>query len=132
MNTSNDSTPIDERLELSEFRDSCQDLYNKIVEEEHSPHVLNEKRVKEMCYAVSMLEKIGSDADATVCHSFGENIQSMGSAYIEGLDIVCRDTNLFSQVVRLADGIDVYPLTNGNVRIEFAFHNITVPAKDTK
>ena len=48
----------------------------------------------------------------------------MGSITIEGANIDIEDIKALVQTLDFADNFDVYPLTNGKIRVSFGFYGV--------
>lgn len=88
--------------------------------------VLNPHRVEQMEFSYKMLLKSIKDAgkDVKVTCRISEVNRTMGVMRVEGKNIVAKDIERFSRACEFANATDVYPLANGEVRIEFTFRNI--------
>lgn len=49
---------------------------------------------------------------------------NMGSISIELESLMISDPVAFANLIHTADNFEVYPLTNGNVRLSIAFHSV--------
>lgn len=61
---------------------------------------------------------------AKVTSVIGAPYKSMGYISLVGKDIKFDSSETFLAVASIASNVEVYPMTDGNVRINFTFHGI--------
>lgn len=117
--------------EFAEF-EGIDELAEAVAEEDRLPAVLNPVRVRDMRKAELILQKIADDnsAKTKIQSRYNEPFKSMGSIELETKSLRVTDIESFRRASLLADNVDIYPLTDGNVRISFGFHGIAIPVME--
>ena len=113
--------------ELDEFIDF---IGQWILEDEQQPGVLNPVRIQQMNFAHKILQRMAEDGDITVSCELHSPFHSMGSICLEGEDLVFVNCKWLARAITFADSVDVYPLTNGRIRMVLAFHGIVQKIKE--
>lgn len=103
------------------------DLGNQVMESESKASIVNPNRLKQITLSYNALKYLTQKMDVKVSYMLHEPFQSVGCVSIEGKDISFCNTKLFVKICRLASNVDVYPLTNGNVKMDLTFHKLTEP-----
>lgn len=98
-----------------------------VEEEESRVHMLAENKLRQMQFTHAVLKYLTKGTDAVVSHKLNQPFKSMGSIIVEGADLSFSNAEWFARAAEFASNVDVYPLTNGKVRMAFTFHGITVP-----
>lgn len=104
--------------ELIDFIGQC------ILEEEQRPGTLEPMRLQQMNFSHQVLQRMAVENGMTVSYELHKPFQSMGSICLEGEDLVFENCKWLARAITFADNVDVYPLTNGRVRLVLAFHGI--------
>lgn len=99
----------------------------KILEGERDPGILVPDKLYQFRLVHEAFKAMTHGTDAKVTYALHEPFRSMGSVFVEGRDLCFADTGLFARVLQLADNVEVYPLTNGEVRMAATFHDIVKP-----
>lgn len=88
--------------------------------------VLNEERMTQMRKAFDALLHLFDEGgyDAEISYKKGELVQSNGDFIIEGKRFNLDDMKKLSYILDAADNMDVYPLTNGGIRMTFGFYGL--------
>ena len=108
--------------------DSLLDAVGELIEkEDQQAQILNFPRVKQLEFALEALKILLKDQDVKITSKLNEPFKSMGSVSVEGKNIMFSRTKWFNRVAGVASNVEVYPLTNGNIRMTFTFHGLTVP-----
>lgn len=89
------------------------------------PAVLIPSRLKQMQFAYKVLEKLTVGRNVRLTYEIHKPWNSMGSIVLEAKELVFNDAEWFSRAAEFASNTEVYPLTNGNVRMAFTFHGLT-------
>lgn len=115
--------------EVEAYLDSfVEALAPEIEAAESKTTLLNPLRQNQLMFVYDTLRWLcRNNPDAKVSYKLYEPFKTMGSVSVEAKDIVILDTRWFIRIAGFADNMDVYPLTNGKVRLTFGFHNLTVP-----
>lgn len=116
----------DDELEamLDEFVES---VSNEVVEDESKTTVLNPIRLQQLQFAYAALKYITKDTDAVVSYKLYEPFKTMGSVSAEAKLLEFDKPEWFARVAEFSSNTEVYPLTNGKVRLTFTFHGLTAP-----
>lgn len=91
---------------------------------EGSPAVIDPQRMAEFREAYHILQSIAEENGALLTYQLHEPLKSMGSITLQGADLTFEKPALLAQALVLADSVEVYPLTDGNVRAELTFHRL--------
>ena len=104
-------------------------LLQSIIEDhERRAKITNFPRFLQMKEAYNGISKMfAGNPNVSVTYSLKKMMRSMGVIRVEGDMIDVNDTGLFSKFAAFANSVDVYPLTNGRVRMAFTFNDITTP-----
>ncbi len=84
-----------------------------------------EDDVKAVFHDVKLIVRGGLDSNVKFSMKLRETSNSTGCISMEGKRIVVTDTHAFAVGCMLADGILVYPKTNGDVRFSFTFYGLS-------
>ena len=106
-------------------------VQNQVVADESRPAIINPYRLKHIAHTYKLMRYMTNGTDAEVSYKLHEPFQSMGSVTVEGDDILIGSSSQaiqwFLGAAKLASNFEVYPLTNGKVRMTFTFHGLTTP-----
>ena len=118
----------DYEFDPEEIEETIRELAMMIEEQESEPQVLNLPRMHQMVQAYKQLQSIACDdwKITTVVH---KPVTSMGVICIEAEDLIFDRMTEINKVLASADNMEIYPLTNGNIRMTIAFHGITQAVK---
>lgn len=108
--------------ELDELIDCIGQL---ILEDKQQPSTLQPIRLQMMNFSYSVLKRIAEENGMTVSYELHKPFQSMGSIRLEGEDLVFLQCKQLARAISFADNIDVFPLTNGRIRLVLTFHGLT-------
>ena len=115
-----------EAAEWDKFDKILTQLIPIIEQEESRCSVLNAKRLNSMYKTRDILYSLFEEDDVSIeCH-YNEPFKSMGYISVVGEDFTVYDMKRFYEAVAYADNIDIYPLTNGNVKIDITFHGLMI------
>ena len=86
---------------------------------------LNFKRYQEMMQSAYSLQQLiaGATSSKGVTVEIHQDF-NLGAISIELPDLCVMHPQKFSRIVNTADNFEIYPLTNGNLRIDVTFQNI--------
>lgn len=96
-----------------------------ILEDEQQPSTLQPLRLQMMNFTYSVLKRIATENGMTVSYELHKPFQSMGSICLEGEDLVFLHCKQLSRAISFADNVDIFPLTNGRIRLVMTFHGLT-------
>ena len=119
---------FDYEFDPEEIEETIRELAMMIDAQESEPQVLNLPRMLQMVQAYKQLQCIACDdwKITTVVH---KPVTSMGVICIEAEDLIFDRMTEINKVLANADNMEIYPLTNGNIRMTIAFHGITKPVE---
>ncbi len=91
-----------------------------------SVSILNLPRVRAMRFACAAIKKVlrESGCFATIICKQSDLAPDVGFVSVEGKEIDIRNMEWFCRAAEFADNTEVYPLTNGKVRMTFGFNNL--------
>ena len=114
--------------DLVEMDEETQMLFEEIgraiTEEESEPQILNVFRLLQMVHAYKQLQEIASD-NWKISSSTHTPFTSMGVICIEADEFIFDQMQAFRQIIMDASNVEVFPLINGNIRMNITFHGIT-------
>lgn len=94
-------------------------------EEEARPSVLSIGKYKQVEFVYECMKHLMRGTDAKVSYALFEPVKTMASVSVECDEIEINDVIWFSRAVRFSSNVEVYPLTNGKLRMTFTFHDFT-------
>lgn len=95
--------------------------------DEAKPSILNPIKIQQMQFAYGVLKYLTKETDAKLTYLLNEPFKSMGSISIEGKTISFTNSEWFARAAEFASNTEVYPLTNGKVRMTLTFHGLVRP-----
>lgn len=95
-----------------------------VADEDKAVHFLSVNKMRQLQFTEAVLKYLLKNSGATVTHKLHEPFKSMGSVIIEGTDLVFTNQEWFARAAEFASNVDIYPLTNGKVRMAFTFHGL--------
>lgn len=98
-----------------------------IVADESKPAIIDPIKVQQMQFAYGVLKYLTKDTDAKLSYALHEPFKSMGSISVEGKNLAFTNAEWFSRAAEFASNTEVYPLTNGKVRMTLTFHGLVRP-----
>ena len=112
---------------MAEFDKFLEEIRPLIEAQESRPVMPNEKEMKKFFLSLNTLAYLIRGKDIKLSYEVGEVFKSSGSITLEGSEFIFSNPGLFAKAASFADNMEVYPLTNGNVRMAFAFHSLNKP-----
>lgn len=99
----------------------------RLVQEDEAsaPQIMNPERYREFQMCEGAIKEVMADTENKVSSKLNEPFASMGSISIEGKDISFEDAEIFNALCRFSSNVEVYILTNGNIRMTFTFLKMT-------
>ena len=94
-----------------------------IEKEEAEPHVLNIPRIQQMAFAFKQIQQIAWP-EWQIQYSLHDPYISMGVIKIEAPEFTFESMPILSRILLTASNVEVYPLTNGNLRMSITFNGI--------
>lgn len=95
-----------------------------IIADESKPAVINPIKIQQMQFAYGVLKYLTRDSDVKLTYALHEPFKSMGSISVEGKNLVFTNSEWFSRAAEFASNTEIYPLTNGKVRLTLTFHGL--------
>ena len=86
---------------------------------------INVQRVDQLNFAYALAKKYTSGININVRLCENAPFAGMGSVQIEGKSITFTNTEWFARMAEFANNTEIYPLSNGTVRITFTFYGLT-------
>ena len=86
---------------------------------------INVQRVDQLKFAYALAQKYTSGININVRLCENAPFAGMGSVQIEGKSITFTNTEWFARMAEFANNTEIYPLSNGTVRITFTFYGLT-------
>ncbi len=103
-------------------------LIGIIHDHERRAKITNIPRFRQMQAAYESIRKLFDGfADVSVSYSLKKLMRSIGVIRVEGSIIRISETDIFSNAASIANNIEVYPLTDGKVRMAFTFNDLAIP-----
>lgn len=120
---------INEHYDTDEMDELIDSIGQWILEDEKKPGILNPIRMKQMQFTHSVLKRLAEGCDANVTYAIHKPFLSMGSITVEGESLEFLDCKWLGRAMEFASCVEVYPLSNGNVRLTLTFHDLVVKEK---
>lgn len=98
-----------------------------VMVDESKSAVLNPIKIQQMQFAYGVLKYLTKDIGAKLTYALNEPFKSMGSISIEGKNLTFTNAEWFARAAEFASNTEVYPLTNGNVKMTLTFHGLVRP-----
>ena len=95
--------------------------------DESKPAVLNPIKIQQMQFAYGVLKYLTKGTGAKLTYALNEPFKSMGSISVEGKNLTFANAEWFARAAEFASNTEVYPLTNGNVKMALTFHGLVRP-----
>ena len=98
-----------------------------VMVDESKPAVLNPIKIQQMQFAYGVLKYLTKGTGAKLTYALNEPFKSMGSISVEGKNLTFTNAEWFARAAEFASNTEVYPLTNGNVKMTLTFHGLVRP-----
>ena len=98
-----------------------------IAVDESKPAVLNPIKIQQMQFSYGVIKYLTQNTDAKMSYALNEPFKSMGSISVEGKNLAFTNSEWFARACEFASNTEVYPLTNGKVRLTLTFHGLVRP-----
>lgn len=130
----------DELFEFGAFMtdDEAKQMLDSIVKrvgelcaaEDNKTAIVNPDKIQQVLYVYEVLKFLTkSNRSVKVTYEIHEPYKSMGSVSVSGEHIKFKNPNGFLKAVELSSNFEVYPKTDGTVRMDFTFHGLTKSIK---
>ena len=100
-----------------------------IAEDENKPAVLNPIKIQQMQFSYGVIKYLTQNTDAKLSYALNEPFKSMGSITVEGKCLTFTNSEWFARAAEFASNTEIYPLTNGKVRLTLTFHGLVRPVE---
>ena len=121
----NDELNDDEEI-LQAFDGFVEDIRQGINEEESRTQITSPAKLKQIEFVYKAMLHLAEQTNAKVTYKLNAPFKSMGSVSVEGNILSFTDRVWLTRAAEFATNFEVYPLANGNVRMTYTFHNITI------
>lgn len=98
-----------------------------VMVDESKPAVLNPIKIQQMQFAYGVLKYLTKGTGAKLTYALNEPFKSMGSISVEGKNLTFTNAEWFARAAEFASNTEVYPLTNGSVKMTLTFHGLVRP-----
>ena len=100
-----------------------------IAVDESKPAVLNPIKIQQMQFSYGVIKYLTQNTDAKMSYALNEPFKSMGSISVEGKNLAFTNSDWFARACEFASNTEVYPLTNGKVKLTLTFHGLVRPVE---
>ena len=111
-----------------DFDPEEQELFLQIgmaIEMENTiPFIYAPNKVENIEAFAGIMQEFAAQSDADVSYEIGEYRRRSGSVLVTGKRFYVKDPWRFVKAVRDAQGLEVYPKTNGDICLWFSFHDL--------
>lgn len=111
-----------------EIEEALDGIVNSVGEmiavDEARTAVLVPEKLQKMQFVHGVIKYLTKETKAKVTYSLHTPFKSMGSIFVEAMELKLCDMKWFSRVVQFADNVDIYPLTNGKIKMAITFHGL--------
>lgn len=102
-------------------------LGEAVAEDESRMSIINPMKLRQISLAYKVLKYIMRGTDAKVTYQLHQPFHSTGFVSVVGKEIRFQHPTWMVKLAELASNVEVYPLTGGNVRLNYTFHGLTRP-----
>ena len=95
-----------------------------VLSDEQGVSVASPEVHSKLRFVYECMRYLTRGSGATVTYALHEPVNSMGVVTVENGSINIMDTKWFTRAVSMSSSLEVYPLINGKVRMEFGFHGL--------
>lgn len=114
--------------ERDESADDFIDQLAKLVQEDESrTSMVNVDRMQQLKLAYKIFKKTMIGENVDISYQVNKPFPSMGNISVEADLLAISNPKMFHMIAKLANNVEVYPLTNGRVRMCFTFHGLVKP-----
>lgn len=100
-----------------------------IITDEAKPALINPIKIQQMQFSYGVLKYLTKNTGVKLTYALHEPFKSMGSISVEGKNLAFTNTEWFSRAAEFASNTEIYPLTNGKVRMTLTFHGLVKPVE---
>ena len=98
-----------------------------IMADEERTSILSPLKLQQMQFAYGVLKYLIKGTGAQLTYSLNEPFKSMGSISVEGKTLSFTNAEWFSRAAEFASSTEIYPLSNGKIRMTMTFHGLVNP-----
>ena len=122
----------DELEELFGFIDGemIQSFKEALDKSNEKTWIINKDALQRLSFVIKELKRIVNGDKIKIHTTMHSIIKSVCSINVIGENIVITDTNAFLSVFNLIPNLDIYPLTDGRVRMDFTIHDLFVSVEE--
>lgn len=118
--------PYEDEEEIEKALDDFIEYINEATDpERESVRIINPNRIDNVRLCAAVLEKFTGGEGLHMECELHKPIESSAYISLEGETISMDDTRWLPRVGKLANNMEVYPLTTGGVKLTFMFYGIT-------
>lgn len=99
-------------------------LGERIQKEEAEPAIIDPVRFGHMQFAERALRMFARGENLVFSYELHKPFTSMGYISVEGDNLHFDRMEWFCRIAEFADNTEIYPLTNGRIRMSFTFHGL--------
>lgn len=121
MSNNPDYLNKEDEMDLDEL---IQPIIEELKFEEEMPAILDPVKMEQMKFAYAALQHLAKCTNATISYELNEPFKTVGTITVEGKSLEFFNAEWFSRALEFASNTEVYPLTNGKVRMTLTFHSI--------
>lgn len=115
----------DRHLENTEEDKLILRLAEMIMKEESTPSILNPFRLAQIMRSYKIIKNHLADEEMELSYALHDAFASIGTIHIEARGMQFYSSAWFREALKYASNMEVYPLTNGKVRMALTFHGLT-------
>lgn len=117
-----------EDLSDEELEKTLDEICALVEKSEGRSSILDPMRYRQIDFSFEVIRRLTKDnPDVRVFYKLHEPFNSTGYIALEGKDLRFLGSKWFSRAASFADSVEVYPLVNGNVRMNLTFNGLTKP-----
>ena len=117
-----------DEAEMGEDNDAVILALGEMIEtEETKTAIINPRRFAQMRLCYELIQKMMQGSEAEVNYRLHEPFKSMGSITLEADNLIIQHPEVLRMMCALCSNAECYPLTNGKIRMVFAFDRLTIP-----
>lgn len=114
--------------EVGEMLDNIILAMGEMIEaDESKPAIMNPIRFQQMQFSYGLMKYLTRNTGAQLTYTLNEPYMSMGSISVEGSCLDFTNAHWFARAAEFASNTEIYPLSNGKVKLTLTFHGITRP-----
>lgn len=107
---------------------SIEAMWREIFSQEAKPAAVVVPRLKQMEFAYAVMKYLVRDLPGcSLSYKLHEPFKSFGSITVEAKELYFIKREWFARAAEFASNLEVYPLTNGRVRLSMGFWGLAKP-----